>query len=362
MKKIVFVLLTISISMSVFAQKDNIWYSFQDEETEQVGFKDKDGNIKLEAKFSILTFGKFDNIIPLGEINDSIYQTYYLLKNGQKVGFDSLWVFDIAYDCENEGFIRFQDENRQTGMFNKKGKVQIPADYNYLSQFKNGIAIGLKNARQSNEGHQHDGGCNHWSWLGGTEYLIDTNNQILIENFTDAKHLNFYSLQIENTPSTVSYKKNYLGLDGKYYTFLDNKKLFEYWFLNTFIQSLDKTTLTEHTHFKVLYNKEDVGWTLKENNQFVNDNFEILKKKFSQFLNPNTDFFISNETSVFYTYYFDDYFDKYSNNCGELDNMKTPILNVIVQNAIGSQDHFHFIKTEKGFQLICISIDEETLK
>ena len=190
MKKIIALCLLFCLNFSVFAQNSDIWISFPDKDTTHIGFKDKNGVIKIEPKFmGMTTAHKFENIIAVTEEENNNWKSYYITKEGKIVGRDSLYIFDNGPDCENEGFIRFTDRKTdKMGIFNSEGKIVIPADYSVLSKVQNGMIVALKDALKKQDGE-------HFFWTGGKRYLIDLNNKILIEDFSDHTDLNFYSLQ-----------------------------------------------------------------------------------------------------------------------------------------------------------------------
>src|SRR5690606_8075956 len=65
-------------------------------------------------------------------------------------------------------------------------------------------------------------------WVLGVQDLIDLKGQVVVENMADAAHLNLHSLQISDTePASDSERRIYKGRDGKYYSFIDNKKSFD---------------------------------------------------------------------------------------------------------------------------------------
>src|SRR5688572_23433349 len=88
------------------AQTLDPWYRFCDS-TQLCGYKHLQGNIKVPAMYSnfLSSPDTFYNIVAVSEIT----KTYYLLKNGKKVGLDSVYAFDWNYDCEQEGKIRFRE-------------------------------------------------------------------------------------------------------------------------------------------------------------------------------------------------------------------------------------------------------------
>jgi hypothetical protein len=363
-EQILIFILSLSLNFTI-AQTNQIWYSFVDEETEFVGFKNKEGEIMLPANYSILVRGRFINIVALWEWNEkeNKAEAYYLLKNGKKVGVDSIWSQGMSYDCEHEGFIRFRDENYGTGMFNKHGEVIIPADYNYLSKVKNGVVLALKGARKEyTDGCDEDKEECYWRWEGGIEYLLDTNNNILVENFGETDNIDFYSLKIKDKPSKDVNRKSYLGKNGKFYTFVDAHKEFENWFLEIFTKSLETKKLVSNIYERPIYGTKE-GWeTRKKNDEFVNTNYLILKILFENFSERNNDYFIHNEFSIVETEDRYEEFDKYRNNCYEFDTAKYPIMEVVVNLDIGKQNQYTFIRTEKGYKLVNIVLSEGELK
>lgn len=192
MKKIIIIFTFLVLNCSVFAQNKDTWISFWDKDTTHIGFKDKTGNIKIQPKFFSLTIAnKFDDIIAVAEETPENWKSYYLTKSGKIVGRDSLYIYDNGFDCENEGFIRFKDpKTEKMGMFNGDGKIVIPAEYSDLTRVRNGMIVVLKGAEKYT-----DPSGEHFSWGGGTENLIDLNNKILIENFSNNDELNFYSVE-----------------------------------------------------------------------------------------------------------------------------------------------------------------------
>jgi hypothetical protein len=139
-RQITLFIITLLSAHFSFGQKEDVWVRFRDTTTELSGYKDLKGNIKLPARYGPLTRAdSFYHIIAVTEtINDS-YKQYYLLKDGRKVGQDSVYVFDTYFDCESEGKIIFKDRKKdRVGYLDKNGMAIIPAIYNYVSPFRNG--------------------------------------------------------------------------------------------------------------------------------------------------------------------------------------------------------------------------------
>ena len=137
--------LSLLASCSVFAQKSDIWTYFYDDEEYLFGFKNSKGEVMIEPKFKGFTSAnKFDKIAAFMEDTNGEFSSYYMLKNGKKFAEDSLYVFDMAFDCENEGFIKFRDpKTGNVGMFNTAGKVAIQALYTDMTAFENGLSVAL---------------------------------------------------------------------------------------------------------------------------------------------------------------------------------------------------------------------------
>ncbi len=364
MKKYFFTLLLIlnHFSTDIISQNKNIWMAFEDSITGLYGYKDDKGNVQVEPKYlGFMLAPKFSDIVAVME---DIGTSYYITKYGTIVGRDSLYIFDNTYDCESEGFIRFRDnKNNTTGMFNSEGKVVIPAEYNYLSEVRNGLIVALKGAQK--EYLNNDSTDEHWGWSNGTKYLIDTANNILVKDFEDNGEIDFHSLTIKETISPGPIRDNYPGIDGRYYAFINNKKLFENWLINTFLKDLGKENILEHCYPKIIYWTEDSGWVAKTNKLFFDDNFDVVKERLFILNSGSADFFISIDDFVITPLELESEFEKYLDNCGHLKASQFPLMNVVINHRNGNdsyQDNFGFFKSEKGFQLLSVVVRNALLR
>ncbi|WP_269234622.1 WG repeat-containing protein [Flavobacterium flavigenum] len=342
-----------------FAQNNDIWTSFPNKDTTLIGFKDKNGLIKIEPKFTgFTTARKFENIIAVTEEFNNGWKSYYLTKTRKIVGRDSLYVFDNSPDCENEGFIRFRDpKTDKMGVFDGEGKIVIPADYSNLTKVRNGMIIALKDAVKEQDGE-------HFFWKGGKEFLIDINNKVLIENFSFNDDLNFYSLKKSKEPTKDETRDNFLGVDGQYYSFINYDKEFKYWMKNTLLSNLSKTNLEKHSFDKITYWKEPNGWISEPKTKFINQNFTYLKLKLQELKNPKTDYFVSTDGLNQFIFESSEY-EIYFNNCNESKDWMFPTMDVIINpknKADFKQDHFEFLRTGNGYKLISISTAKNDLK
>jgi hypothetical protein len=347
------------LSCSLHAQSNDTWVAFYNNDTTLVGYKDINGSVKIEPKFiDIATPKKFDKIIAAMEQVEGEYKSYYITKNKKIVGRDSVYTFDNSPDCENEGFIRFIDKNvEQVGMLNSNGEVVIPAKYNALSKVTNGIVVALKDAQKKYWDKDKHSDCNHFTWTGGKEVLIDTANNLLVDNFK-ADKLFLFSHTISPTLKHDPLRETFTGTNGKYYAFINLDKEFKSWLKLSLLNHFNRESLINASHKNITYWKEQEGWIIESNTDFINRNFELIKAKLSLLKSSSSDYNISGGTlnSVFHiTNDFKDYY----NNCGEAKEWAHPVQVVIINYRTKTdfkQDHFEFLRTDHGYRLVSMSI------
>lgn len=295
------------------------------------------------------------SIIAVMEQTDDGFDNYYKLKDGSKIGEDSLYLFDMTPDCESEGYIRFHDRiTDKVGMFDGNGKIAIPAEYSVMTPFRNGMSVVIKDGRREYWGANND---EHWSWVG-EEWLIDKNNHVLVKDFSYDKHLDFFSVQQEDVPSKDTCRVSFLGVNGKYYTFLDMKKDFELWFKNEVLTDLSKEKFLKHCYRDIYNYKAKKGWTAEERRKYVNDEFISIKERLLNLHNDNTEFFISMDDLNWFIYKKRE-FRKYFNECGEPMTYKYPVMSVIISHGSKekhTQDIFTFLRTDEGYKLLAVTL------
>lgn len=355
------IFLTTISSLSMLGQSNDTWISFTNKDTTLIGYKDKNGVVKIEPKFSTLFTNakKFENIIAVTEEINGKWNSYYLTKQGRVVGRDSLYTFETSFDCENEGFIRFRDpKTDKTGMFNKTGDIIIPAEYNYLSRATNGMIIALKGAEKK---YSEDG--EHYRWIGGQEFLIDTNNTILIDNFKVDENLNFFSLEKTKTPHSDTLRKSFLAKDGSYYSFIDFEKEFKQWIKKELLNGLTKERLISISYDTITWESQD-DWAKTKKEKLITDNFTVLKSGLLEILKPKTDYFISSYGLNIFMYEGLE-FEKYYNNCGESKDWIYPTMSIIISHKNKkdfSQNHYEFLRTDDGYKLISLALRKGKMK
>ena len=347
------------------AQSNNqVLYSFYDEDTRLKGFKDSKDSIIYQAQYGFFSKAKiFERIVALnvhlqGEKKDA----YYMLPSGKKFGRDSLYVFDFAFDCESEGFIRFQDPTTQlVGLFDSEGKVAISAEYNYLSSVKNGYIVGLKNAKKEFY-HQGEGDCNHFKWVAGDTLLLKSDNTIVVQEYTDNYNLKWSSSMMTTEPSNDPIRVNYKTTEGKYLSFVDNLKEFDQ-FLEQILEELDSSTLES-----IVYNQ--IGFSSSE------DQTSILKK---EYLSKNGARLLKSLSSIHQSNYRSEtsisnflprpielspHEEKVYDNCGRRNLSEYPIYTIRIskRNEKGrtmSQDHIQFLKLKGEIKLVSASLNND---
>lgn len=361
MKHYLLTFLLATFSWTLFGQSNDIWTAFWNKDTTLFGFKDKNGVIKIEPKFTgFSSANKFDNIIAVSEeTNGGKWKNYYLTKTGRILGIDSLYIFDNGSDCESEGFIRFRDHKTdKAGMFNKNGDIVIPAEYNDLTRVRNGMIIALKGAEK-----KYWEGGEHYSWVGGQEILIDTLNNVLVENFFYNNSINFFTLEKTKTPHSDTTRKSFLATDGTYYSFIDFEKEFRQWLTNDLFVNLTEEKLVRASYDNIIIWESTNGWVNSKKEKFIKDNFLILKNGLLEILQPNCDYFVTkNGLNPFMFEGIE--FEKYFNNCGEAKDWLYPTMAIIVSHKHKkdfTQNHYDFLRTDNGYKLICVTIRNEKI-
>ncbi len=365
MKLYFLIFLTIFSSFHLLGQNETTWNSFWNEDMTLIGFKDAKGVVKIEPKFSSYTIAnKFDDIIAISEENNGNWKSNYLTKSGKVFGKDSVYLVDNNLDCESEGFIRFKvDKTQKIGMFDRTGKVVIPAIYNELSQVRNGIIIGLKGAEKKYFNEQNTLDSNQFDWINGQDVLIDTLNNVLVENFEYESSLNFFSLEktVSQHPDTT--RKSFLAPDGSYFSFVDFEKEFKQWITKELMNNLTVERLAAISHDTISC-ESAYGWSKRSKQKLIKENFSMLKKGMLAILKANTDYYIS-LGALNQLMYQGIAFEKYYSNCGDSKYWMYPTMLLVISYNEKKEfvdNRYEFLKTENGYTLISLAMRVEELK
>lgn len=364
MKHYILTFLLAAFNLTLFGQSNDTWTAFWNNDTTLIGYKDKNGVVKIEPKFTGFSSAKkFDNIIAVSEETNGQWKSYYLTKTGRIVGIDSLHIFDNGSDCESEGCIRFRDKKTdKVGMFNGKGEIVVPAIYNDLTRVRNGMIVGLKGAEKKYWDEDNHAGCNHFSWTGGQTVLIDTLNNILVENFSYDSSINFFTLEKTKTLCSDTIRKSFLATDGTYYSFIEFEKEFRQWLTNDLLIDLTEEKLINACLDNIVWESTS-GWVISKKEQFIKNNFLVLKNGLLEIMQPNCDYFVSQDGLNPFMFQGIE-FEKYFNNCGEAKDWLYPTMTLVVSHKNKkdfTQNHYEFLRTDNGYKLICVTIRNKNI-
>ncbi len=357
-----------------YAKDNEIWTSFRDNKTDLIGYKDANQEIKIEPKFIFTIAKKFNNIIAVMEqIDKNTHESYYLLKNGEKIGKDNIYIWDNTPDCESEEKIRFRDKlTDKVGFFDKNGKIAIPAIYNEALPFRNNMAVALKNAQKvcwNGKEYSDQNKCEHWSWKGGETYLINNKNEILIENFKYERNLDWFSLKIEETQKEELNREFFKGTNGKFYSFVNFEKEFKDWFESIFLLSINQKSLLKNCYTEIAFwsNKKS-DWIKSKSNVFLKKNKKIVIQQINDFRLGNVEYSIRKDSLN--PYIFDnEKHSEYFDSCGNAKKWQSPVFTALVSHRnekgileLDYKNYFEFLKTKNGYKLISIGLKDKGLK
>jgi WG containing repeat len=365
MKRIFLVtIIALLFGFSTFAQnKKDVWLAFQDKDSTLIGFKDKNGHIKIKPRFSnYITAGRFENIIEVSEEKDGKTIYYYLTKKGRTVGKDNPYIIDNSPDCESEGFIRFRDKKtHRVGMFNSNGDIAIPAEYDNLMPVRNGMIMALKGGHWDVSKQTEE---NQYPWVGGKEILINTHNKVLIDKFPLDEEINFFSLIISAHPDKNPILQNFKATDGKYYSFISFDKEFSAWLKDSLLNNLTESRLLEFSYKNITFWDTQKHWASETQKQFVDQNFKVVMSKLGELNAANYSYDIFTDDLNPYIYNSKE-FEKYFDNCGAFKKWIYPVKNVVISHSINKdviQDQFLFLRTNSGYKLIEVDLKVGMIK
>jgi len=337
---------TKNTDLPVLEQDNDIWTAFYGDN--KIGYKDKNGNIKIELKFWRTSSDEFDKIIAVEEYGGE-WKNYFLTKEGRIFGIDSVYFFDNGIHHQCEGFFNFIDRKTDfIGMFDRNGNVVIPADYNYLGDVRNGMLNAINGAKKECWHNDRKGHCEHHILVGGKEMLIDTLNNVLIENFSELDDggkylglLNPFSVEKSKVPNSDTTRVSYLAKDGSYYSFTIFEREFKQWLLNDLLVNLTLEKLMDASNDTISWSSHprNIYRGISSKQQFITDNFELLKKELSLILNSDTEYHFT----VKYPF----------NSCG---NISPNIELRISHKDSGEQNYFEFSRINNGHKLTGVGI------
>jgi hypothetical protein len=363
-------------------KKRDTWYLFfagdNDSCLRPAGFKDKNWVTRYDVRIDWidLKFGayRFDDL--------TIADGYYHTRTGKKFGKDSvLHVLDheaCIPNCENEGFMVFYDRKRdRQGVFNRNGDVAIPAEYNELTNVQNGMVVARKGAVRKKFGDAEDEDCGgdgdyeHCYWVGGTWLLIDTLNNVLIEDLGSIDScgaLNLFSVKKTEKPHPdTAIRKSFPAKSGGYYSFISYDKELMYWLTRDLLKNLTVEKLINATYDSISYESSyyesspsfhSTGVSGNKRS-FVTNNFKSLKKALMDILNPELEIDLYSAMYGGAFYYFIVGSEKYYDNCGRIKYWIYPIREISIRDKDYNRNVFTFLRTDNGYILIGVEIKND---
>lgn len=339
MRKTLLILGMMYSSHSLVAQQFTANYNADSSLT---GFDNPQLKVSLAPQFVQVGGHTFQDVVAVTkEDKEGKWHSYYLFRSMKTAGADSMYMFDNTFDCENEGFIRFTDwKTEKTGVFNRDGKIVVPAAYNYVSKVRNGLIVVLQGAIKNNADSEH------WFWEGGQANLIDTTNKLLANDIQDAELLNMYSVKVEDNPSADSTRKSFKGVNGKYYTFQIYKKEFAQWLQRDLVPGLTKEKLVAHAFSKISYWDENEGWVFEDKEKFVDKHWDFLQARLQ-------------DVGAFNIVYEDinpfifegPQYRQYLDNCFQAKSWQYPSFSIFFEGS-NEKGQLDFLRTDEGYQLI----------
>lgn len=384
-RSIVLLISVLLLSTVSNGQNSGVWVRYIDTTTQRSGYRDLNGVTKIPALFEGFTRADtFHNIIAVNETTGGSYQSYYLLKDGRKVGQDSVYVFDFTFDCESEGKILYRDRKKdRVGFLDSNGVAIIPAVYNYATSFRNGIALALRNAgKVCLDGREEETDCEHWGWQGGETILINEKNEVLADSLSvDTYDLNWYSLRINDPTVDTSLFVSIPGRNGTVYSFMDYAREFRQWFTTVLVPSLENHKFRQHLFTEITYWTDEDGWVCLDKEAFTKTFPKVLtEERFQETALKK----ISMSSGLFnYLIYDKPLYKKYMGACGEPNADRFPLFNVTLSyhkkretplppDVLNDknvpqfykayehdyQEHFEFLRTEEGYKLLGVSVKQ----
>lgn len=337
MRKLAFFLMFIA-SVQVIGQTKDTWTTFYNESEELLGYKNSQGEVMITPRFTpYMTAYRFDDIAGVNELVNESYESYYLLKDGTKIGQGSLYIFDNTFDCEQEGLIRFVNkETNLVGMFDAKGNVAIPAVYSALSKSNNSLIIGLKNATREYWDEGNHSGCNHYSLVGGETLLLTKDNKIIIENFDIGyKSIDLYNYKVSENPEEHKNTIMFQGTDGQYYYFVDLEAAFNDFVHGELLTNPTVDNLLKHSYtsyFSFDYAKQVTNSLVPTT--FLQSNKKIIEKYLKTIKGAKQgEYYMRLESSAPFGLAEVKELEQYFNNCNEWRISKYPILVLGIDSA-----------------------------
>ena len=150
--------------------KSNYLIAFADTSSGNLmyGYKTPDGKIAITAKYAEVDR---DTLYNIAMVIKSTYNYEWIAINSRDSIILKPFIYDNAPDDLQEGLFRFTEQGK-LGFANSMGEKIIPAMFDFVSPFKNGIAAFILGGHKVKDGE-------HWFWSGGyADGYINKSGQI----------------------------------------------------------------------------------------------------------------------------------------------------------------------------------------
>lgn len=277
------------------------WYSFTDTLTEQIGFKDASGKVRVPAKYSMPTSAHvFRNVIAvaLEDTATGKRNMHYLRRDGSTFGHDSVPILpDIYLPCEEEGRILFKDGRSdrpgfsdsadRLGYFDSVGKVAIPARFVDADRFRGGWAVAMEHGTlrcEDGRKWRRNKPCEHPHW-DGEWVLIDREGKVVARPFETALigTSDWLAARVVDVEPDTNRIRIPL-LDGRILSVPDIEREFRTWFSRE-LPSWQGAKIGQSLFFKKIYSSAESYWNLTPHPNLPNSAWSELSP--SRFLAQN---------------------------------------------------------------------------
>lgn len=354
------------------------WVRFEDTTTLRFGFKDLQGNIKINAIYWDCPTDTFKTIAFVGIDNEG----WVCINKKQEILFRP-YICDNGIDIFQSGLIRIQ-ENKKMGFANSDGKVVIPAVYDFVTPFDNCYAAFLTGGKYvCGDKEVPDTLCEHMQWAGGSWGIINKNADTLIPPSINDSIFNLQCLNISSLTDSMP-NACYLPVKGVSQTYFieDVEKSFKQFFTD-FLHNAETMNVMFIkaaclSHIKCTYcliNTQQEYAHLVKTKQYIPGYYHTLNQAkevmtVNKFIHEDLNIVFSRKalaalrdssiTQIFIDNIYCDYLFSFENDALFLKHLSAQnkyykITAVVThkENAKAFyQEHYEFLKTDTGFKFI----------
>lgn len=349
------------LSVPVFAQKLNI--AFMSADSMFFGFKNPEGKVIAEPRFMMVGNEAFKDVVAvMEEVTTDKHSTYYLRADGTKFGVDSVYFFDQAPDIESNGFIRFKDPvSKKVGVMNVAGEIVLPAEFDEMWELRNGFVWAIRGSTmECVDKNVPLKNCEHRTWVGGEKVLYNLKGELLsrdfFSNLNDHVNLDYYTFKKSKKASKDPNRINFKAEGGGFFSFVDLDKTFDSWLKENLLDIPSESQLSTLMGDSVLVWKEETGWEVQSKSDFSASNSAEIRLLNDLLKNKKYNYFNFYQEDLFF-YEFRSLFGQYFNGAYQFNHWKYPTYQMVIDSQFNrDQSHLTFLRTEKGWKLISVSI------